>query len=175
MRARLVFIVVAILLVAGFAALNWPEMTQSTPLSFGVFTMAAPLGLVLLTLLGITLAVFLVSSTAQESRHMLEYRRQARALEAQRDLADKAEASRFTDLRQYLDTNLREYRQRDSIAGTEFEKAMVQNQRELRAQLEQMNHTLVSRLDELSGRLALRSDPVDVNKRAVDIPVRENM
>jgi hypothetical protein len=172
---RLLFIVLAALVIAGFAALNWPEITRSTQLNFGILTMAAPLGLVLLTLLGLTLAIFLVSSTAAESRHTLEYRRQARELDAQRDLADKAEASRFTELRQYLDTHLRDYRQRESMASSEFEKSMLVSQRELRAQLEQLNHTLGSRLDELSGRLALRSDPVDVNKRVVDIPVRENM
>ena len=79
----------------------------------------------------------------------MEHRRHAKALEAQRVLADKAEASRFTDLRQYLDTHLRESRQREAIAATEFEKAMVQSQRELRSQLEQMNRTLAARLGEV--------------------------
>jgi DNA anti-recombination protein RmuC len=161
MRARLVFILVAILLVAGFAALNWSEFNRTAPLSFGVLMTDAPLGVVMLTLLGITLAIFLVSSAAQESRHMMEHRRQSRDLQAQRDLAEKAEASRITDLRQHLDTHLRESRQREAIAATEFEKAMVQSQRELRAQLDQMNHTLATRLDELTGRLGPRTERVE--------------
>ena len=133
MRARLIFIVVAILLLAAFSALNWSEFTRTAPLSFGVITAQAPLGLILLVVLGLTLAVFLVSSATQEARYLMEHRRHAKALEAQRVLADTAEASRFTDLRQYLDTHLRENRQREAIADTEFEKAMVQSQRELRA------------------------------------------
>ena len=156
MRARLLFIIVAIVLVAGFAAQNWPEFQRTAPLNFGVVVSNAPLGTILLGVLLISLLVFLLSSAAQESRHLMEHRRFSRNLEAQRDLADKAEASRFTDLRQHIDTHLRESRQRDALAGTEFEKTMVQSQRELRNQLEQVNRTLVTQLAELESRLDAR-------------------
>jgi hypothetical protein len=86
----------------------------------------------------------------------LESSRHAKSLQAQRDLAEKAEASRFTELRQHLDDHLRENRQRESIAATEFEKAMVQSQRELRNQLDLINRTLDARLGELEGRLESR-------------------
>lgn len=156
MRARLLFIIVAILLVAGFAAQNWPEFQRTSSLNFGVIVSNAPLGLILLAVLGLSLLIFLVSSAAQESRHLFEHRRYAKTLEAQRDLAERAEASRFTDLRQHIDTHLRENRQREAVAGTEFENAMVQSQRELRNQLEQMNRTLVTQLGELESRLNAR-------------------
>jgi uncharacterized integral membrane protein len=179
MRARLIFIVVAILLVAGFAAQNWPEFNRTAPLNFGVMETQAPLGLVMLGLLALTLAFFLISSAAQASRYLMEYRRHAKALEAQRELADKAEASRFTDLRQHMDTHLRENRQREAIAATEFEKSMVQSQRELRNQLEQMNHTLATRLGELENRIESRLErfnpPVDVTHRPVDVPPRDSV
>ncbi len=179
MRARLIFIVVAILLVAGFAAQNWPEFNRSTPLSFGLILAEAPLGLILLGLLVLTLTFFLISSAAQESRHLLEHRRYTKALEAQRDLADKAEASRFTDLRQHIDTNLRDNRQRDGITSTEFEKSMLQSQRDLRSQLEQMNQTLATRIGELESRIDSRFEragPVDVSHRpVVDVPPRDRV
>lgn len=179
MRARLIFIVVAILLVAGFAAQNWSEFNRTTLLSFGLIVSEAPLGLILLGLLALTLAVFLISSATQESRYLLEHRRHTKALEAQRDLADKAEASRFTDLRQHLDTHLRENRQREAIAATEFEKAMVQSQRELRTQLEQMNQTLAAHLGEIESRIDSRLErfnpAVDVSHRPVDVPPRDRV
>ncbi len=156
MRARLLFIVVAIVLVAGFAAQNWPEFQRTAPLNFGVVVSNAPLGTILLVVLLVSLLVFLISSAAQESRHLMEHRRYSRSLEAQRDLAEKAEASRYTELRQHIDTNLREGRQRDALAGTEFEKAMVQGQRELRNQLEQLNRTLTTQRAELESRLDAR-------------------
>ena len=110
----------------------------------------------MLAVLGLTLLVFLLSSAAQESRIMLEAHRHAKVLAAQRDLADKAEASRFTDLRQQLDTHLRDNRQRDAIVATELEKSIVQSQRELRTQLELMNRNLMARFVEFEERMANR-------------------
>ena len=159
MRARMIVLVLAILAVAGFAALNWSEFLRTTPLSFGPVVADAPLGLILLGVLAITLLTFLISSAHLRTQSLLESRQHAKALDAQRNLADKAEGSRFTDLRQHLDAQLRETRQREAIAATEFEKAMVQAHRELRTQLEQMNRTLALRLGELEGSMQARLDP----------------
>jgi DNA anti-recombination protein RmuC len=158
MRARLIFVVVALLLVAGFAAINWSEFQRAVPLSFGWRTVNAPLGLVMLALLGLVLLAFLISSALQQSRNMIESHRHGKALQAQRDLAEKAATSRFTELKQQLDTHLRENRQREAIAASEFEKAMVQSQRELRNQLELMNRTLGTRLGELESRIETHLD-----------------
>ena len=157
MRARLLFVVVAILLVGVFAAQNLPEFLRTSPLTFGLVVVEqAPLGLIMLGVLGVVLLVYLIGGALQDSRHLTESSRLARSLQAQRDLADKAETSRFTDLRQQLDAHLRENRQRDTIASTEFEKGMLQSQRDLRNQLEQINRTLDARLGELEGRLETR-------------------
>lgn len=165
MRARLVFLVIAILAVAGFAALNWSEFLRTTPLSFGLVVMEAPLGLILLGMLTITLLAFIISSALLETQGLLENREHAKALATQRDLADKAEASRFTELRQYLDAQVRETRQREAIAATEFERAMVQSQRELRTQLEQMDRNLLARLAELEGRVDVRREHQLIERR----------
>lgn len=156
MRSRLPVLVVAILLVAAFAAMNWSEVVRPADLLIGPVVTEAPLGLILLSILGITLVAFMVSSTVATSRYNSETRQHLRSLEASRELADKAEASRFVELRNHLDTQLRELRQRDAIAATEIEKAMVNSQRELRTQLEQMNRTMAARLTELEHRLDAR-------------------
>jgi biopolymer transport protein ExbB/TolQ len=177
MRARLFFIVVAALLVGGFAAQNWPEFTSSSQLNFGVIAEQAPLGLIMLAVFGVTLLVFLLSSAMQESRHLVESSRTAKHLQAQRDLAEKAETSRFTDLRQQLDSHLRENRQRESVVASEFEKAMIQHQRELHSQLDAINRTLDGRLNELESRLEARLDrlqPVRVDVPA-DVTPRERV
>lgn len=161
MRARMLLLVLAILAVAGFAAQNWTEITRSSTLNFGVVQADAPMGLILLTLLGLTLLVFLVAAASMRTHSLVESRQHAKALHAQRELADKAEASRFTDLRQLLDNHLREERQRETIANTELEKTMAQHQRELRNQLEQMYHLLTSRLGELERRIDARPGRVE--------------
>ena len=112
MRGRIAFIVLAVLVTALVASLNWPEFTRAEPLSFGLFTATVPVGVTMLVLMAIVLTVFLVSSAIQESRYLLDHRRHTRALHAQRELAEKAEASRFTDLRQHLDLRLREIENR---------------------------------------------------------------
>jgi uncharacterized membrane protein YccC len=175
MRGRLAFIVLAALVVAGIAALNWPEITRPGSTSFGVVATNVPLGVVMLTLIGIVLAVFLVSSAIQESRYLLEHRRHSRALQAQRELAENAEASRFTDLRQHLDSHLRETRQRDSIVATEFEKTVMQSQRDLQKQLDQLNHTLATRLGDIEARLPARDVRVEPVEPATDVPVRDRV
>lgn len=157
MRARLIVLLVAILLVAGFAGLNWSEFVRPTPLSFGLFVMDAPLGLILLSVLTVTLVAFLASSIHMQTVNLLDTRQHSKELHAQRELADKAEASRFTDLRQHLDSQMRELNQREVIAATELEKAVVAGQRELRTQLELMNRTLATRLAEIETRVDQRS------------------
>jgi hypothetical protein len=141
--------VVAILLVAAFAALNWSEVMRTSPLLFGPVVADAPLGAILLGLLALAVVAFLLSAGAIRTSALLESRHHYKELEAQRTLADKAEASRFTELRAYLDENLREMRERDNLRTTEM-------QRELRAQAETTNRMLAARLNELEHRMETR-------------------
>ena len=156
MRTRAVLLVIAILLVAAFAALNWPDMVRSSPLSFGVFVMNAPLGLILLGLLALAVIAFAFATGAIRTQALMDAREHHRALEEQRALAEKAEASRFTDLRTHFDGQLRDLRERDAIAATELQKASVEGHRELRTQLEGMNRMLAARLVEIEQRLDSR-------------------
>lgn len=161
MRARTVLLVLAILVVAGFAAQNWPEFTRPSTLNFGVTQASVPLGLLLLGALAVVLLVFVATTAAMHSRNLVETRQHARALHAQRELAEKAEASRFTDLRQVLDAHLRETRQRESIQNSEMERTMARQHGELRNHLEQVAHALTGRIAEMESRLAPRRDRVE--------------
>ncbi|MBI5278062.1 MAG: hypothetical protein HY854_16550 [Burkholderiales bacterium] len=158
MRARVVLLIAAIALVALFAAFNWSEFVRPSPLSFGLFITEAPLGLIMLALLGATALLALAAIAGIRTNSLVESRHHHKTLEAQRELADKAEASRFTELRQHLDRQLTELRQRDTIAATEFEKAMVAAQRELRTTLEQMNRAMAMNMKEFEARIDTRLD-----------------
>jgi hypothetical protein len=160
MRSRLVLLIVAILLVAGFAALNWSEVMRPAPLLFGAFVADAPLGAILLGLLALAVVAFTVSAGSIRTRSLLESRHHYKELEAQRLLADKAEASRFTELRTYLDENLREMRERDRLLTTEL-------QRELRTHGEATNRMLAARLNELEHRMESRFERAGWNRGGV--------
>ena len=162
MRTRTILLVVAILLVAGFAALNWSEVTRTSPLLLGPIVADAPLGAILLGLLGITLILFLASTAAMRTQSLMDYRHHVKELEAQRALADKAEASRFHELRSHLDEHLRRMGERDVTTSAEFDKAMMRNHREMQGQMEQMNRMLSARLNELEHRLETRFERMGV-------------
>lgn len=158
MRARSLLLVVVLVVVGLLALLNYEELSRPTTLNLGWRTASAPLGLLLLGLFAITLLAFLASSASGRSRHLRESHEHTKALEAQRELADRAEASRFTDLRQQLDSHLRETQQRDVTTQAEMDKSLEQRQREVRNQLEQMHRSLSMRLDEMEARLESRLD-----------------
>ena len=92
--------------VALFAALNWRVIMAPTTLSLGFAEVQAPLGLVLLVMLAVVSTLFLFYLVYLQTTVLLEHRRHARELETQRQLADQAEASRFTELRTLLEARL---------------------------------------------------------------------
>lgn len=171
MRARLIVLLLVLLVVGAFAALNWGEITRPTQLSFGAGLIDAPLGLTMLAILGVAMILFVIAGAAAETRNLVESRHYAREIERHRELSDRAEASRFTDLRQHLDAQLKELRQRDAIAATELEKSRLESQREIRTQLDAMNRVLATRLSELEQRFAGREAPV-LTERVGEPPLR---
>ena len=108
MRVRTLVVLLLLLLVALFAGLNWAAFTTPTALWLGVATVHAPLGLILLGMIVFLAAVFLGYVVYLQTSFLMEARRSARELQAQRELADQAEVSRFTELRGHLDTRLSE-------------------------------------------------------------------
>ena len=86
-----------------FVGVNWTEMNRPTDLSLIFTEVRAPLGLVLLGLMALLAVMFVLLIAFTQGTVLVETRRHAKELAAQRELADKAEASRFTDLRAHLD------------------------------------------------------------------------
>jgi hypothetical protein len=96
-------VVLAVLVFTGlFALLNWTQFTTPTTLNFGFFELAAPLGMIMLGLVALLSVVFIVWALSMQATLLVESRRQAKELQAQRELADRAEASRFTELRDFI-------------------------------------------------------------------------
>jgi uncharacterized membrane protein len=108
MPLRTVFLLIVLAAIALFVALNWSAFLAPTTLSVGFAQVQAPLGLLMLALLAVLTAVFLTYLVYVQTTVLLESRRHAKELQAQRELADQAEASRFTELRGFIDTRLTE-------------------------------------------------------------------
>ena len=132
-RALAFFLV--LVLVGLFALLNWDAFSALTPLSLGLTTVHAPLGVIMLGLVVFLCVLFTVWVVSLQAASLMDARRQTRELQAQRDLADRAEASRFTELRGDLMARL------DRL------------QSELRLGVEQNSNSLAAHIGELEDRL----------------------
>jgi hypothetical protein len=108
---RSILVITVIGMLALFAAANWSTFVTPTPLSLGFVSVEAPLGLVMLGFSAVLVAVLLGYTLKVQFNALSDGRRQAEELRRQRELADNAEASRFTDLRKYLDAELDSLRQ----------------------------------------------------------------
>ena len=134
MTRAIVFFLVLVF-VALFALINWTVFSALTPLSLGFTTVQAPLGLIMLGLIAFLCVLFTVWVISLQANSLMDARRQTKELQAQRDLADKAEASRFTELRSELVARL------DRL------------QRESALTLEQSGNSVAAHIGQLEDRL----------------------
>jgi uncharacterized integral membrane protein len=94
-----VVILVALFLLAVFTLANWSVLTAPTLLSFVAFDVEGPLGVILLGVTLVLVALFVLYALMLRTNMLMESRRYNQELQAQRKLAESAEASRLSDLR----------------------------------------------------------------------------
>ncbi len=153
MRIRTILLVLAILVVAAFVALNMDEFTRISTLSLGFMTVQVSLGLVMLVLLGGATVIFLASVLYMQSTNLLEMRKHTKELDLQRQLADKAEASRFTELQAFLASQAAAQQQRQTDADAVLAASFAQQQQALMARIEQSDNTLAAYMGQLQDKL----------------------
>ena len=159
MKIRTILLILFILLVAGFVALNFAQILQPTALSFGFTEVQAPLGLVLLGMLALVLIVFLAALVYQQTTHMMEVRRVTREAAEQRNLADKAEASRFTELRTFLQAEMQATAAREIDLAEKLHQKVDRLQAAMTEVIEQNGNGLSASLGELEDRLERQFQP----------------
>jgi uncharacterized integral membrane protein len=158
MPLRTLVVAVAALLLGLFVAVNWTAFMTPATLSLIFGTVQAPLGLVMLVITGFVAALFLAYALWLQGSVLLETRRMARELASQRQLADQAEASRFTELRTLLEARLDAIASamRDDRAGRAAEIARLGDA--LRLAIDEAANGHAAQLGELQDRL-MRSAP----------------
>lgn len=153
MRLRTIFLIIGIVLVAAFAALNVDEFTRSSVLSLGFTTVQVPLGMVMLLLLIISIVVFLASTLYIQGVNLVESRQYARELNVQRELAAKAEASRFTELRSFIEAQSAATLQREAANATVLAERLAQTQAALLHRADQSDNSTAAHVGQLEDRL----------------------
>ncbi len=131
MRVRSMLVLVAAGLAALFVVLNWRVFAGPAKLNLLLTSAEVPVGAVMLALLALTLLVLWIVVGSWQGTLIMEFRRQAKELQAQRLLAESAEASRFTELGALI---------REEIA-------------KLRTELQETEHSIAATLGEMDDRL----------------------
>jgi len=158
MRIRSLLLILVITLIAAFTVLNWNVFLANTTLSFGVTTLDAPLGLIMLGLLVFMVAYCLVYVLYLQSNVLIDTRRSAKELQAQRELADKAETSRLTELRSFVEAGLKQGAEQSNAAQQALMARIEAMETTLRASVEQSGNSLSAYIGELEDRLTPDKD-----------------
>lgn len=103
MNLRTLSLLITVALIALLAAFNWNTLAAPSTVYLGVTEIQAPLGVLMLALTCLLGIFFIAYVLWLQGSVLMEARRHAKEMQAQRDLADKAEASRFTELRTVLE------------------------------------------------------------------------
>lgn len=170
MKIRTLTLIVGILLIAGFAALNMDEFLRPTVLNLGFSQAEAPLGLVMLGVVVVVLSFFLVALVFLQTSHLLEMRRATKEASEQRHLADKAEQSRFTELRQFLQTQHQEFMAHEQALTTQTTERLAQMETRLLTTLEQTGNGLAASVAEVEDRLERQIEQLAHTTRQAQLP-----
>jgi hypothetical protein len=130
-RFRSLLVLVASGLAALFVVLNWRVFAASAKLNLLLTSAEVPVGVMMLMLFALALLVLWIIVGRWQGTLLTEFRRQAQELQAQRLLAENAEASRFTELGALI---------REEIA-------------KLRSELQETEHSIAATLGEMDDRL----------------------
>lgn len=153
MYLRTVLIVLVLGLLAIFAIFNWSAFLSPTTVTFGFAAVEAPLGLILLGVVGVVTALFLVYVVFLQSSTLMDSRRQARELQAQREIADRAEDSRFEQLRSTMEGEIKQLQSQAAESKAAMLARLDDLERDLRMAVEQSGNTLAAYLGEIEDRL----------------------
>jgi hypothetical protein len=163
MGVRSAFLFVIVLLIAALAALNWGTLSAPTDVWLGFMTVSAPLGLIMLGLTVVLATFFLVYVLYLHSSVLLDTKRHTKEMQVQRDLADKAEASRFTELRNFLEAQENKHMARNADRHTAVLARMDQLEAAVRLRSDQTDNTVAAHIGQLEDRMERRPIPADIN------------
>lgn len=160
MRLFTLLLLLILTATGAIASLNWAAFIAPIDLSLGFATVHMPVGLLMLGLLVCITVLFLLYVVYLQTSSLLETRRLSRKLEANIALAEKAEASRFTELRNALESEMLKQANRDAESRTALLTRIDQLGRELNVSVGQSTNTLAAHIGEFEDRYVKTTAPV---------------
>ncbi len=142
---RLGLLSLVVVLIVALATLNWGVLVTPTIMSIGIMQVTAPFGLIMLGLTALLGLMFLFYVFYLQSTVMIDTRRHGKEMQVQRELADKAEASRFTELRTFIEAQ----EQKQAARAADMQQAVL-------ARVDQVDNTIAAHIGQLEDRLERR-------------------
>ena len=166
MGIRTGILLFVVLVIAALAALNWGTLATPTLMSLGFMQVTAPLGMIMLGLTVLLGILFVAYVVYLQGSVLLETRRHTKEMQVQRDLADKAEASRFTELRNFLQAQENQHMAQNAERQTALLARIDQLESAVRLRSDQSDNTLAAHIGQLEDRIERRpSLPADIEPR----------
>jgi hypothetical protein len=162
LRAFALTLLLAFSLLLLLVTLNWTVFAAPATLNLGVTDVNVPPGLVLLVFIAVISALFVVYIVLQQAGVILDERRFAKEGKVQRDLADKAEASRFIELRTLMEAELRRVEAQGAASTRELGERMAQSDRGLLDKLAEVTRSTAAHLGEIEDKLDRALTPARV-------------
>lgn len=157
MRFRTLFLFAVLALTVLFALLNWEAFTTPTTLSLVFGTVQAPIGLLML---GVVLVLGLMSLAYLiyvQGSALAESRRHSKELQAQREIVDKVEASRFTELHNFVNSEMRTVAQMNADMHAKILARLDQLEQHTRTAVQETGNSLSAYIGELEDRMEHRA------------------
>jgi hypothetical protein len=153
MKIFALFLLVCLAVVSAFAALNWSTFTTPATLSLAFGVIHAPLGAVMLGLAAFLTAVFLLFAVFLQTSAHLDARRKEKKLQAMRELAEQAEASRFTILQEILEKEAQKLADANKESRAEVMARVEHLEGALKSAIEQSGNSLAASIGELEDKV----------------------
>jgi uncharacterized integral membrane protein len=148
MRLRTFLVIIVAVLLAGFLIANWQMLATPAKVNFVFGSIETSIGVVMLAICVPMVLALMVYVSMWQSTALLESRRQAKELQAQRILADNAEASRFTELGTLI---------HNEIAG--LDQRLHTAIDTLRGEFHDTESSIAATLGEMDDRIRRLTDP----------------
>ena len=147
MRMRTVLLLVVFATTAALLFINRQMFSARANINFLFGTIEMPIGVAALALIAVVILAFAIYLGIWQGTVLMDYRRQSKELQAQRRLADDAEASRFTELSALL---------RDEMS--KLDKRLEAALEALRGEVRDSENSIAATLGEMDERIQRSSN-----------------
>lgn len=142
MRLRTVLLLVVFVATAALIFINRQVFSARANINFLFGSIEMPIGAAALGLVAVVILVFTVYVAIWQGAVLMDYRRQSKVLQAQRKLAEDAEASRFTELGALLREEM-----------SKLDARLDASVEALRAEVRDSGNSIAATLGEMDDRL----------------------